>query len=192
MSRRALLLAVAAAAALVTALWLWLDRDPAAPERPPDAPESPAYTVENFAAVTLNPQGRPDYRLEAPHMAHYRGQNALDLTEPYVLVFREEGAPWQLRAERGWVLEDEDRVYLHGRVTVHRPASAAEPAVDLETREVVLQPRAKLAATDAALDATRGLERVQAVGLRADLASGQFELLKDVQGVYHEPRHEAR
>ncbi|QKT02910.1 LPS export ABC transporter periplasmic protein LptC [Ectothiorhodospiraceae bacterium 2226] len=185
MSRRLLLLGVVAAGALLTGLWLWFDQRGPAPTGPRDGPEGPAYTVENFSAVSLDASGRADYRLEAEHMAHYRAQNALDLTQPSVLVYREHGAPWHLRAERGWVLEDEDRVYLHGRVTLHRAAFDQEPAVDLETHEVVLQPRARLAATDEALDMRRGEERVQAVGMRADLESGRLELLHEVRGVYH-------
>ncbi len=102
---------------LATGTW-WLTRAVVVPEKIFDgkARHDPDYTIENFEAAVMNEEGRRRYTLSAVVLVHYGDDGSSDLTQPYLIQYREGLAPVHTRADKGWMPKDGDQIVLNGNV----------------------------------------------------------------------------
>lgn len=102
---------------LATGSW-WLTRTVGVPEKTFDGKtrHDPDYTVENFNATVMNEQGRRRYTLSAGLLVHYGDDGSSDLTQPYLIQYREGLAPIQTRADKGWMPKDGHEILMSGNV----------------------------------------------------------------------------
>ena len=131
-------LAVAAVLFALAALAWWLPN--ALPPRgnlfDSESRHEPDYTIENFTATEMNAQGRRKHELRAERLAHYADDDTSDLTQPYLIQYPPDAAPIHTRADRGRVSPDGKEILMQGNVRVTRGASGADPAGEVQTREM--------------------------------------------------------
>ncbi len=102
---------------LATGSW-WLTRTVNTPEKPFDtaARHDPDYTIENFNATVMNEKGRRRYTLSATLLVHYSDDGSSDLTQPYLIQYRDGLAPVHTRADKGWMPKDRHEILMSGNV----------------------------------------------------------------------------
>ncbi len=102
---------------LATGSW-WLTRTVNTPEKPPDnaTRHDPDYTIENFDATVMNREGRRRYTLAAALLVHYGDDGSSDLTQPYLIQYRDGLSPVQTRADKGWMPKDRHEIVMSGNV----------------------------------------------------------------------------
>ena len=111
-------LAIAAALLAIAAGSWWLTRAvaPPAPVFDGKARHDPDYTVQDFTTTAMNEQGRRRYSLSATLLVHYGDDGSSDLTQPYLIQYREGQAPVYTRADRGWIPKHGQEIVMSGNV----------------------------------------------------------------------------
>jgi LPS export ABC transporter protein LptC len=182
-------LAIAAAwgglvvAAGITTWLLVANRSPT-PEAIPAgaASETPDYTVADAVVTRFDPQGTPQYVLDATKIAHLPTSGDSALTGVTLDYYDPAGTTWRLTAQRGRLAASGVDLALAGDVHAQQVARSnplqfvsPEAEVDLENRTVHTTSRVRLWQTG---------YQIEGNGLEADLRKGVVKLLSDVTGRY--------
>ncbi|BCO31532.1 lipopolysaccharide export system protein LptC [Thiohalobacter sp. COW1] len=179
--------------ALLAALSGWVYRQatqPVSPETAPTVRHPDAYaTRARLSGYT--PDGRLEYRLWAERMEHFPGDDSTELQRPYAELYRIDAPPWRISAHHGWVASQGDEIRLRGEVEIQRDGSPANRPVTAWSDSLDLWPGRDYAATDDKITYISDDLRVEAVGMRARLDTGELELLSGVRGV-HTPARTTR
>lgn len=131
-------LAIAAVLAALLALAWWLPSalTPRSGLFESESRHEPDYTIENFTATEMDAQGRRKHELRAAKLMHYADDDSADLIRPYLIQYPPDAAPIHTRADRGHVSPDGKVILMQGNVRVTRGASGADPAGEVQTREM--------------------------------------------------------
>ena len=70
---------------------------------------------------------------------------------------------------------------MRGTVRVHRPGTANDPALSLDSETLTVWPDSYRARTDSPVQLRRGTTRADALGMRADNLFGTLELIGKVR-----------
>ncbi len=105
----------------------------------PPVEQGPDYSIEDFQATVMGPDGQRKYTISAPLLQHYPQEQAVRLTEPRLLQFREGRALVEARADQGWLHDSHKEVVLSGNVRVlHRSGGAGRPSETTTTELRIL------------------------------------------------------
>lgn len=180
---------IVTAALLVAVGWWVLDEETHEPVTadPEEGEQRPDYFMEEFTLTATGDGGKQRYRLESPHMEHFRGRDEWLVDTPRVTYFADSGKPWRLHAERGRAWNRVEDVHLQGEVTIRRDAGAEHPPANVDTSEVFLKPDQRYAETDEHAVYWRDGVRMEGRGLQAWLDREELDLLSEVQGRYAVP-----
>jgi lipopolysaccharide export system protein LptC len=151
---------------------------------------APDLYMEDFVTTTMGVGGKPWRRVEARYMAHYPETDTKELSEPYIILYREEGEPWHVRSERGWVSADDEVMLLLGPVHIWRNSATGRRVMDIHTEDLRVLPDTDYGETDQPVLITTPTSETRGLGMRAWLAEGRVDLLSRVTTV-HEPRRDA-
>jgi lipopolysaccharide export system protein LptC len=152
-----------------------------------EARHEPDYHFSAPRITRFGVDGTLELELTARHAVHFPDDDTVALDELKVDVRAPDGAAWTMVAARGHAPMAGERVTLEGGVRIGRPAGGAGGAIELTTDHVVLNTRAQLLETDAAVEIVHGANRVTAVGLSADLGRDHITLRNRVRGTYATP-----
>lgn len=96
----------------------WMTRTVDVPEKVFDGKmrHDPDYTIENFNVTVMNELGRRRYTLSATLLVHYGDDRSSDLTQPYLIQYREGQPPVYTRADKGWMPKDDNQILMSGNV----------------------------------------------------------------------------
>ncbi|SEG53797.1 LPS export ABC transporter periplasmic protein LptC [Marinobacterium lutimaris] len=123
---------------------------------------------------------------ESQEMHHYPARNSSQLLEPIAHMPQQGGGTYKIRANDGWVLDDQSEIQLAGNVEVnHNPQSG--PGSLLTTSTLNVFPPRNYAETDAPATLTRNGERTESTGLEVYFDERRVELLSNVRGRYDAP-----
>jgi len=147
------------------------------------SPPCPDYTLDEFTLARFDPRGHLLQRLTAEHGRHYPAGGRIEL-DRLRLVVTEEMPPWTLEADRGLITEGGDRIRLLGAVTARRPATDAQPALQLQTRDLLVLTALSRAETAARAELQAGPHRLRGTGLNLDWRQRRLRLLADVDSRY--------
>lgn len=175
---------------LFAALSLWVFQQATRTSEPGESVE--AHQPDAFATdaelSSYTAAGTLQYRLWAERMQHYPDDDSTELTRPRSELYREQGPPWQVKANHGWLSGGGEEVRLKGDVEIKRAASATNKPTEAYTDTLNLWPERDYAETDDKITYITTDLRVDAVGMRARLDSGDLELLSEVRGVHTPPK----
>lgn len=130
----------------------------------------PDYIIDTFVATTMTDAGTPDRRLVATQLRHFADDDSHELDDPNLVLFAEDGPPWRIRAEQGWMSGDKTRITLHTNVTVDRSASGSTRPVHLETEALDLYPKRDYAETQRPVKLASDQDWLTSTGMQAWLA----------------------
>lgn len=181
--RLSLLILVACAVAVAT--WWFTKRSAMTPTiETSGTTQPPDQTLEGIRFISMDTNGKPSYRIDAPGMRYYNAQDRAELDEPRMQYFRPNKKPIRLNAARAVVLKNKDEVRLLDDVTMERPADAERSALRLEMRDVTIHPNAETLSTDQKVRAQGDYFWIEGRGMRANLGEETIEILSEAHGVY--------
>lgn len=171
---------------LLALLGVWLVHQEDRRRAQPREAESPRadYYLRGFSLQSSDEQGRWRYRIDGERMLHFPQTGVWTMESPTMTFFTAQGSPWYGRAERGRAWSGGEEAELLGPVELWRPASEANRAVTLDTRDVYLRPQENYAETAAPVVIQQERFRLEGVGARAYLDKERYELLSQVRGRY--------
>ncbi len=177
MIRRLFILALLIGTAAGSA-WLlkWLSEDPGGTTLVDR--HIPDYYMEDFTTVTMKKDGKPKNKLSAVYMAHYPDDDATELLEPRMEIFREDALPLYITAEKGWVDGTGDVIRLHGVVKMWVYDEKGNPTLEVNTTGAKVLLNEEYAETEQyATIATKG-STITGTGIRAYLPERRLEVIK--------------
>jgi lipopolysaccharide export system protein LptC len=148
------------------------------------ARHSPDLYMENFVTTAMGPGGRPVRRVEAEYMAHFPDTDTHEFQRPYMVMYREQGEPWHVRSERGWLSASGDVMLLLGKVHIWRNNMSGVKELDIKTEDLRVLPERDYGETDKPVLITTPTSQTRGIGMRAHLAESRLELLNNVHTRY--------
>lgn len=146
LTRREIALAATLLVVGAAAWWLIDSRQSPAPE-PVAQERKPDYVVEWLTGVTLNERGAPARRLSAVRLRHYPDDGSSELDGPELIVYGDDGPPWEARAELAWINASGDEVLMQENVRLDRGAIDGAAPIELRTSELLVLPEVDYAET---------------------------------------------
>jgi lipopolysaccharide export system protein LptC len=113
---------------------------------------------------------------------HFPYDDHSDLKAPFMQVFSQRQAIWDVRAENGRVADKGDTVWLLGRTVINRPQRAEQQAINVVTSDVLVKPQADTAETDSTAVITSGRYRIEGIGMLANFRENRLYLRSRVRG----------
>lgn len=183
MPRRLLVVLVLAGLAVVSG-WLLQRLGVDAEVRQQSGRHTPDYYVENFTSTTMDVNGFPRRRVNADYMAHFPDTDTHELSNPYMILYRDSAAPWHVRSERGWISSTGEVMLLLGKVHIWRNNARGERQMEIRTEDLRVLPDTNYGETDKlAIITTPGSES-RGVGMRAFMDESRLQLLSQVHTRY--------
>lgn len=170
--------------AVLAALTWWLQELGKPIQRQGSDRQLPDYTMDDVDLTAFDERGNPELKLQAKSIVHYPKDGSMDLEAPHALVFEQEGPPWRVVSERGWLSDDLAVVRLLGHAELQRDAWQGTGPIKVVTRDVSIQTETRFIETDRAVKAWMGENTLEAVGMRLDLTRETLRLLARVKGYY--------
>jgi lipopolysaccharide export system protein LptC len=175
----------------LAALTYWLDAQvqPPAPRRDGSTRHDPDLYIDNFRAMSLDAEGRPQQTLAAKRAQHFPDDDSVEIAGPS-LALTDPGRPrLSVSADAGLVPGNRETVVFTGNVRATRdatpPAKAGERGtgpVTLSTEYLRVEPRAGRAVTDqpVTIEEPRGI--IHSVGIELDNNARTLKLKSGVRG----------
>jgi len=143
----------------------------------------PDYFMENFSITSLNTSGQPEYILKAIKMLHYSDDDKAELEQPFLNI-KQTDNDITLRASRAVFLQQENTIYLHDKVVIHRAASKTQSELSIFTDYLKIDTKSHIAETHLAAQVKTPEAELNTIGLKLDNIQGTVTLQSRVRGTY--------
>ena len=145
----------------------------------------PTVSFENIDMIINSPNGQPQYRLAAPKYWLYHEQQTSEFDSPEIIIFNDNGSKIFATSLKGHTQNNNDLITLIGDVEVKQPASKEESyPLNITTDKLTVSQSLQKVTTDLPVTATRGSQKITALGMTMNLNSKVLELHSDVKGRY--------
>ncbi len=172
--------------ALLAAGTLWIERlvqpDKTAAARA--VRHVPDFEAEGFTLTQINREGKADTMLAAAKGTHFADDGTTHLENPRLRQIRPGMPAVEVKARRGTVDRDGNRIELSESVTATRAARAGEPATRLETSLLRIHIDDETADTPEPVRIVRGESTLEGTGMLFDNKSRQLSLESRVRGKF--------
>jgi lipopolysaccharide export system protein LptC len=165
----------------LASFWLLRQLDAEREGGTPTPRHVPDFYMENFETTTMGADGQPRRWMQARYMAHFPDTDTHEFDTPVMRMYRDEGPPWHVRSERGWLSSSGDVMLLLGKVHIWRNNVNGIKELDLKTEDLRVLPETSYGETDRPVEITTPTSRTTGVGMKAYLAEDRLELLNDVR-----------
>jgi lipopolysaccharide export system protein LptC len=172
-------------------LSFWLER--AVREEEPHSSlrrHDPDYIVDNFRVQVYGPEGTVESSLTARKMVHYPDDDSTELALPR-LVETKPGKPrTDVSALRGALSQDGEEVFLYDDVLLRREASAARPALRIETSALHYVRSRSLLRSDREVRIIEERQMITGRGMEYDLDAEHLALRERVRALFEAKKRE--
>lgn len=158
---------------------------PAAPRSTPD------YYVEKFSLAKMSSSGQARYIISGALLTHHPQDDSHFIEQPVLHSLDSTRAPMVLRANRAKVEDNNSKVHMLGDVSVDRPASAGAQSFHLDTQYLLVLPDENIMQSKLPVTLRLGLSTVTGVGMIANQATRQLQVLHQARVTYHTPARAA-
>jgi LPS export ABC transporter protein LptC len=117
-------------------------------------------------------------------MVHYAQNDSTDFTDPQLTLYHKSPNPWFIESKTAKASHGIDKVVFTENVTIHHPADYANPATIIKTTTLTVHPNDKTAETAEPITMIQPNSIMKAIGMQADMDSGNIKLLSQAQGEY--------
>jgi LPS export ABC transporter protein LptC len=165
--------------------WLW-NRQTVKDEPRVAAPISGplGYYLNEARIMGTGEDGQPLYRIQASSAEEHPDEGRLVLNNVTVEFQPEHDVPWVLKAIRGEIHTNESYLDLTGNVELATsPEGGLAPTI-IRTTQLRLELLNFVASTNASISIFIGTQRLNAVGMRADLKTDNLALESNVHGQF--------
>ena len=181
--RNVLGFAILGAAAIAS--WYWSRDTIVLDDSGDDGPAAPlGYYLRDAAITVMDVDGSVLYEISAEAIEERPDENQTILSGVFVRYSPMTDVPWEVSAESGVIPRDERFIELSGEVEL---SSIPD---DRSERTIIRAPRLRftpddfLATTDTTVSLVLGEQRLDAIGMRADLQDDHLELESSVHGQF--------
>ncbi|PRC94794.1 LPS export ABC transporter periplasmic protein LptC [Solimicrobium silvestre] len=147
----------------------------------------PDYYVDNFNFVKMLPNGQSKYRIVGTELIHYPDDDHADVTLPVMTNLDATQPPLTVRSERGVIKnianQSENEVHLYEKVVVNRHKTDISAHLQLDTEYLLAYPDKNTMQTDLPVRILAGDTITTGVGLRANNATQQMQILSNVYSI---------
>ncbi len=177
--------------ALLASMSFWLDHKVQPQAHRPDGStrHDPDFTIDDFSAVKMNPDGTRRYALAGKRLVHFPDDNSTQIELPRLVYFDYERAPVTIRSDTAEAIEGADDVFFHGDVQIIRAAFGSNAELGVFTSFLHVIPDRDLAKTDKPVRMVEGNSTASSVGLEFNNISRELKLLSEVKASYATPKH---
>ncbi len=144
------------------------------------------YALFDFRGQMLDEQGKLAMTIEAPVLRSNASSGIGTVTRPEIYV-NENGNQWTLWANTAVISSDRHYVSLAGDVRAVRYNALDSDALEIQTRDLVLDVNARTGNTDATVSIQHARDSLTANGMSLDLVNDHYELLENVKAIYDTP-----
>jgi LPS export ABC transporter protein LptC len=169
-SRGSVLLAILLAAG-AAALWVFVLREEAPTPSPTIESADLGYYLTDARLVGLDDDGHELYTLHAERIEQRASDGFVSMRRLDLDYAPASGTPWTAVADTGTIPSAADVMTLEGNVHLERTGSADAEPIRIDTTELELDVRERMARTDATVHLVQGSGTLTAMGLVADLRS---------------------
>ena len=157
------------------------------------ARSEPDYYVEKFSFIRLPNNGQANYHITGERLSHHPLNDDFEIQQPRINSFDANKVPLNIRAERAVIEQknlqltparENDQIHLQGKVQAERPESASSTYMKLETTYLLLLPNENKMKTDQAVSLITNNAEIHAIGMIADNANQQIQLLGKVRASF--------
>jgi len=153
-------------------------------ELPSISAEGPDLFVDDMDLKFINADGLLRYHVTAERMVHFPFDEHAELAHPVLNVFNDSQPAWQIHSERGEITSGRNAVRLLGSVEILRLAGPGVRPLEIQTRNVTVNPDEETAETADTTRIRSDRFEVEATGVHADFRSNILELKSRVRGRY--------
>lgn len=144
----------------------------------------PDAYMENVTAIILDKVGKVTMKIVTPRMVHYAKDDTTDFTDPQLTLYHKSPNPWFIESKTAKAWHGIDNVIFKDDVTIHHPADYNNPATVIKTTTLTVHPNEKIAETAEPITMIQPNSVMKAIGMHADMDSGNIRLLSQAQGEY--------
>lgn len=146
--------------------------------------EQPDAFMENVSALILDKEGKIYMKIVTPKMIHFKKGDKTDFIDPQLTLYHHSPQPWFIQSKFADARQGIDNVLFHDDVTIHHPADTNNPATVIKTKTLTVHPHQQTAETSDLITMIQPNSTIKAVGMFADMNSGNIKLLSQAQGEY--------
>lgn len=144
----------------------------------------PDAFMEDVVALIMDKQGKPKMKIVTPKMVHYAENDMTKLVTPQLTLYRKSPQPWYITSERAKAIQGVEKVDFWDNVVVHHSGDERSPATVIKTIALTVYPNKQTAETNEFITMLQPNTIVKAVGMHADMNTGDIRLLSQARGEY--------
>lgn len=144
----------------------------------------PDAYMENINATIMDKEGNLKMKIIAPKMVHFLEGDATQLTSPQLTLYRNSPVPWFITSKFAKATQGADNVDFWDDVIIHHPADQKNPATVIKTTTLTVHTNKQTAETRDLITMMQPNFTVKAVGMFANMDSGNINLLSQARGEY--------
>ncbi|RDI48782.1 LPS export ABC transporter periplasmic protein LptC [Aquicella lusitana] len=144
----------------------------------------PDAFMEDVVAVIMGKQGKPKMKIVTPKMVHYSENDTTQLLAPQLTLYRKSPQPWYITSKYAKSTQGIDTVDFWEDVVIHHSADTDNPATLIKTPTLTVHPNEQTADTKDHITMIQPNTIVKAVGMHADMNTGNINLLSQARGEY--------
>lgn len=142
-----------------------------------------AYMV-NADMTQFTKDGKLNFILNSPRMAHHETSNTTSLTSPKFKIYNDNGIPWDVTADNGMAYDGIEKINLWDDVDIHGIPDHATKPITLLTSKADYYPNKRFAQTDQPVQIKQTDSEVRATGMKVYFDTSSAQLLSNVRGEY--------
>lgn len=166
----------------VVIIWASWNMEKGKSEIPVDEENQADYSMEQFRAINMGDDGKPNYWLNSKYMTHDIASNVTQLEEPFITFFQENDASWELNAHNGQHYGYTDELFLLGEVNISRNSNQGPTLI--KTTDLRLLPKENFGETQNKVTMILPNGSVTAQGMNAYFSQHRISFLSNVKGQY--------
>jgi lipopolysaccharide export system protein LptC len=144
----------------------------------------PDAFMEDVTAVFMDQQGRPSMKMMTPKLVHFIQEDTTQFIDPQLTLYHKSPKPWFINAKYAKATHGIENVNFWEDVTIHHVADENNPATLIKTPTLTVHPNQELAETQDMITLIQPNITVTAIGMIADMNTGNIKLLSQSQGEY--------
>lgn len=144
----------------------------------------PDSYMEDIHAVFMNKFGKPSMKIVTPYLVHFNEGDTTHFTLPQLTIYRETPQPWYITAKTAQSTAGMENVLFQDNVVIHHAGDLNSPATVIKTSTLMVHPNKKTAETDQPITMIQPDLTVNAIGMHADMNTGEIKLLSQARGEY--------
>ena len=168
---------------VLLAVWITLAYQ-AKPRLPIEFTPQPDAVMENVISTMLNKQGKPKLKIVTNKLIHYSERDITQFTSPLITLYRQSPKPWYISARYAEARGGIDQVDFSGHVVIRHVITLNNPATIIKTATLTVYPNKQTAETNDPITLAQPNTLIKAVGMFADMNSGDIRLLSQARGEY--------